>query len=169
MHIGSLFGQSADPVAPLAESLTRGGIPCIPTDTIAADLWAKMLFNCTLNPLGAILDVPYGALGAQPSTVALMNRIADEIFAVCHAMNMPLHWPSCSAFLEDFYGQQVPATANHHSSTLQDIKAGKRTEIDALNGQVITLAERHGVSVPYNQCLYRLVKFIESSTRDIRP
>lgn len=48
------------------------------------------------------------------------------------------------------------------SSTLQDILAGKRTEIEALNGAVIRLAQRHGLDVPYNQAVYQLVRFMES-------
>lgn len=45
---------------------------------------------------------------------------------------------------------------------LQDIAAGRRTEIDALNGVVIRLAQQHGVAVPYNQAVYSLIQFIEN-------
>ena len=166
IHIGSPYGQPQSRVSSLAQAMAQGDIPCITTDAIVKDLWAKMLFNCTLNPLGAILDVPYGALAGQPSTTFLMNQIIDEIFAVCRAAGLPLHWETPMDFQNAFYGQQVPATANHRSSTLQDIKAGKRTEIDALNGQVLLLAQRHGLVTPYNESVYRLIKFTERAGLD---
>lgn len=52
--------------------------------------------------------------------------------------------------------------SEHKSSTLQDIAARKRTEIDALNGAVIKLAEQFRLAVPYNLVAYNLVKFIEA-------
>ena len=45
---------------------------------------------------------------------------------------------------------------------LQDIAAGKRTEIDALNGAIIRLADEQGVPVPHNRSVYNLIKFVES-------
>ena len=54
-------------------------------------------------------------------------------------------------------------TAEHKSSTLQDIAAKKRTEIDALNGAVIKLAQKFKLAVPYNCTAYNLVKFIEAN------
>ncbi|MFC1763020.1 ketopantoate reductase family protein [Planctomycetota bacterium] len=161
IHIGSLFDSPLEAIAALAQGITQGDIPCEITPTIDRDLWAKMLFNCTLNPLGAILDVPYGALAEHSSTRDLMDPIVAEIFTVCAAAGYQMHWETPEAFLEIFYGQQVPDTARHRSSTLQDIKAGKRTEIDALNGQIIALSRTLNIDVPYNRAVYRLVKFLE--------
>jgi 2-dehydropantoate 2-reductase len=72
---------------------------------------------------------------------------------------------SVKGFLDVFYGKLVPDAAGHKSSMLQDIAAKKRTEIDALNGAVIELAERLKTSVPYNSIAYNLVKFIEARRR----
>jgi len=62
IHIGSLFGGDLSEIENLCESITKGAIPCESTNEIEKDLWAKMLYNCALNGLGAILDVPYGEL-----------------------------------------------------------------------------------------------------------
>jgi 2-dehydropantoate 2-reductase len=146
----------------LAASIAIGDIPCQTTDTIEKDLWAKMLFNCTLNPLGTILDVPYGALAGHDSTRDLMDRIVEEIFRVLQATGYKTHWTEPTGFLEVFYGRLIPDTALHRSSTLQDIRLGKRTEIEALNGAVIRLAQRHGLDVPCNLAVYHLIRFMES-------
>jgi 2-dehydropantoate 2-reductase len=65
IHIGSLFNENAADLVALSRSIADGGIPCKMTDEIGKDLWAKMLYNCALNPLGAIFDVPYGVRGVR--------------------------------------------------------------------------------------------------------
>jgi 2-dehydropantoate 2-reductase len=161
IHVGSLFATDLSVLEPLCRAIREGGIPCERTDAIEKDLWAKMLYNCALNPLGAILGVPYGALAAATSTRSLMDRIVEEVFAVMVAAGYRTHWQEPRQFLEVFYGKLVPDTAEHKSSTLQDLAAGKRTEIEALNGAAIYLARKHGIRVPYNLAVYNLIKFLE--------
>lgn len=163
IHIGSLFAADPACVEPLCRCISAGGIPCEKTDDIGRDLWAKMLYNCALNPLGAILKVPYGALADHATTRGLMSRIIEEVFRVMRAAGHRTHWASAGDFLRLFYERLVPDTAGHKSSTLQDIAAGRRTEIDALNGAVLALADRHGVAAPYNRAVYDLVKFVEGA------
>ncbi|HUT30815.1 MAG TPA: 2-dehydropantoate 2-reductase [Sedimentisphaerales bacterium] len=162
IHLGSLFGCDLSCLKDLALSITEGGIPCEITDSIERDLWAKMLYNCALNPLGAVLDVPYGALAEYEYTRQIMNGIVEEVFNVMERAGYKTHWQSPADFLEVFYAKLVPDTAGHKSSTLQDILARKKTEIDALNGAVIKLAEKCKTQVPYNLVVYNMVKSIEN-------
>ncbi|MEJ5260785.1 MAG: 2-dehydropantoate 2-reductase [Anaerohalosphaeraceae bacterium] len=162
IHIGSLFGESPEPLIPLCRAVSAGGIPCQTTAQIGKDLWAKMLYNCALNPLGAVLDVPYGKLAEHPSTRQIMNELIEETFDVMQACGWSTHWNTAKDFQEAFYGQMVPATAAHRSSTLQDLKAGKKTEIEALTGAVLRLAQKHRRAVPCSAFLYHLIDFIES-------
>jgi 2-dehydropantoate 2-reductase len=165
IHIGSLFGAGLQAVQDLAEAINNGSIPSETTGRIGRDIWAKMLYNCALNPLCAILDVPYGKLAEQESTRAVMDGIAGEVFAVMTKAGYETHWESAKDFLEVFYGKLVPDTAEHKSSTLQDIAAKKPTEIDALNGAVIRLAANFELPVPCNSVVYNIVKFIEAKIR----
>ena len=162
VRIGSLFGESAERVAPLCAALARGGIPCEPSADIASDLWAKLLYNATLNPLGAILGASYGALGASPHARGVMEALAHETFAVMEAAGRRTHWPSAAAWLADFYVRLLPPTAAHESSMLQDLRAGRRTEIDAITGAVVELAARHGVAAPVSGSVLALVRFLEA-------
>ncbi|MBN2182607.1 MAG: 2-dehydropantoate 2-reductase, partial [Sedimentisphaerales bacterium] len=162
IHIGSLFGGDLSKVKDLSAAINDGGIPCETTGDIGKDLWAKMLYNCALNPLGAVLDVPYGKLAEQEFTRAVMDGIAREVFDVMTAAGYGTHWQSVEDFLAVFYAELVPDTAGHKSSTLQDIAAKKPTEIEALNGAVIKLAEKFAISVPYNLVIYNIIKFIEA-------
>ena len=162
IHIGSLFHEDLVCIENLCQSIDKGGIPCEAASEIEKDLWAKMLYNCALNPLGAILDVQYGVLAEREPSRIIMKGIVEEVFEVIKAAGYETHWQSPNDFLEVFYDKLVPDTAEHKSSTLQDILAKKKTEIDALNGAVIKLAEKHEVHVPYNSAVYNIVKFIEA-------
>lgn len=162
IHIGSLFGSPITAVADLAKAIDAGGIPCETTAEIGRDIWAKMLYNCSLNPVGAVLDVTYGELAEQKSSRMFLDGIIEEAFDVMTRAGYETHWDSVKGFLDVFYSKLVPDTAGHKSSMLQDIAAKKRTEIDALNGAVIELAERLKIPVPYNSVAYNLVKFIEA-------
>jgi 2-dehydropantoate 2-reductase len=162
IHIGSLFNEDLECIEELCQFIDKGGIPCEATSDIEKDLWTKMLYNCALNSLGAILDVPYGELAEQESSRIIMKGIVEEVFDVIHAAGYQTHWQRPQDFLEVFYKKLVPDTAEHKSSTLQDILAQKKTEIDALNGAVIKLAEKYNVNVPYNSAVYNIVKFIEA-------
>jgi 2-dehydropantoate 2-reductase len=162
IHIGSLFGADLSAVEDLSRAINNGDIPCEIVSDVIKDLWAKMLYNCALNPLGAILDVPYGKLAELEYSRSIMNCIIEEIFQVMSKAGFQTHCDNAKCFIEIFYNKLVPDTAKHKSSTLQDIAAKKPTEIEALNGAVIELAKKHGIETPYNMVVYNIIKFIES-------
>lgn len=161
VHVGSLFGLPLDPIEPLCRAINGGGIPCLAWKDIAKDLWAKMLYNCALNPLGAILNVPYGKLAESKHSRELMNQIIEEVYSIMGATGFETYWATAGEYQNIFYNQLIPPTAEHKSSTLQDLQAGKKTEIEALTGQVIKLAEGVKLDVPCNRMLYNLIRFIE--------
>jgi len=161
IHIGSLFDGDLAAIEYLCDSITKGDIPCEVTRDIGKDLWAKMLYNCALNPLGAILNVPYGELCESVYTRDLMNCIVEETFEVMKESGHETHWECAEDYLEIFYHKLVPSTAAHNSSMLQDIQAKKKTEIDALNGAVLRLAEEFHIDTPCNFILCNMIRFLE--------
>lgn len=161
--LGNLAHCDVRPLEPLARAITDGGIPCEITDAVDKALWAKMLYNCTLNPLGAIVGVHYGALTENPYSVAIMNSIIDEVFAVMTAAGYSTSWPDADSYRKEFYAKLVPDTYNHNSSTLQDIRAKRPTEIETLTGCILSLAAEHNIPVPVNTMLYRLVRTMEAN------
>ena len=113
--------------------------------------------------------MPYGALAESEDTRALMRDVAEEIFRVMQAAGYRTRYPDADAFLAALYEELLPPTARHESSTLQDLRAGRRTEIDALNGAVVRLAEAHGVEVPVNRSLVAMIRKLEERARTDRP
>lgn len=160
--IGSLQGEDPKDLQEIADMITASGINCELTDEVDKYLWAKMLYNCSLNPLGAILDVNYGKLTENEYTIELMNRIIDEIFNVIKASGYSTLWDSPDEYRSIFYSKLVPDTYNHFSSTHQDIQRKIKTEIDSLTGKVIDLGEKNNIDVGTNKIIYNLIKAIES-------
>jgi 2-dehydropantoate 2-reductase len=132
-------------------------IPCAATPKILSHLWAKAFYNAPLNALGALLNVHYGALGDDPELRATMDRIIDEAFAVAQRRGVEPLWESARAYREFFYGQLLPPTYDHRSSMLQDLRRGRRTEIDAINGRIWQYGKQAGVPTPYNEIMTRLI------------
>jgi 2-dehydropantoate 2-reductase len=150
-------------LAQAVEDLSRAGIPTCQVDDILTHLWGKVLYNCALNPLGAILGVPYGALGDDPQTCEFMRLIIQEIYQVAAARGVVLGHTDATAYFQHFMENLVPATADHRPSMWQDLQAGRRTEIDALNGAICRYGETAKVPTPYNDAVCRLVRFLERS------
>ena len=160
--IGSLYGNSLQDILPLAQGINDGGIPCEVTEEIGKALWAKMLYNCTLNPLGAILNVNYGKLTESSYATDIMNRIIEEIFQVMIAAGYSTYWEDAESYKKEFYNKLIPSTYDHRSSTLQDIERKNITEIDSLTHVIIRLGKKMNISVPYNDLIYNLIKTKES-------
>jgi 2-dehydropantoate 2-reductase len=150
--------RRVDAAARLAAALDAAGVPARPTATIVADLWGKVFYNAALNPLGALLGLAYGALPEDPDTRAVMDAVLDEAFAVAVADGVTLPWGDAAAYRATFYGRLVPSTAAHRSSMLQDLERGRPTEIDAINGHVVTRGAALGVPTPVNGTLARLIR-----------
>lgn len=157
-RIGQPEGAVArERVEAVAAAIDKAGIPTAVAENISAVLWDKVLYNAALNPLGAILECPYGRLAEQADTRALMDRIIDEIFTVCRAHGISLNWPTAEDYRRHFYTRLVPPTATHYPSMYYDLKACKRVEIEALNGAVVRLAREKGLDAPVNETIVRLL------------
>jgi len=147
----------------LAEAIDRAGLPCRATAHVQRHLFAKLLYNCALNPLGAILGVHYGGLGDSSATRGIMDRLVLETFAVIRAMGAKTLWQTPEEYLAYFYGTQIPATYHHRPSMLQDLEAGKCTEIEALTGYVSKMGSQYHIATPVCDTLSALIRFREQN------
>jgi 2-dehydropantoate 2-reductase len=142
----------ADAVAEVAAVLRRAGFNCRVAQDIQARLWEKLLVNAAINPLTALLRVPNGELPDLPRAWELAVAAAREVQAVARAQGVAL-----AGDPELLVARVCQATAANRSSMLQDVLAGRPTEIDALNGQVAARGAALGVPTPVNHLLTRLV------------
>lgn len=163
IHIGSLYGKNNEKTEKLANAINAGDIPCKTTENIDKDIWAKMLFNCTLNPLGAIFNVSYGELGESENMRTIINMIAHEIFEILKKTTYQTWWHTSDSYLSEFYTKILPKVQKHKSSMLQDIRDKKPTEIDALNGSIIKLGQKYQLKTNVNEIVFNMVRYIENS------
>lgn len=141
-----------------AKIIADAGIPCHYSDDVQVNLWAKSVYNCALNPLGALLGATYGELADDDHARDIMNAIIGECIEVAQAQGVPLPWGDAEAFQREFYEQMIPPTRDHRASMLQDMELDRRTEIDALNGLIVFYGQMLGVETPVNRVITSLIK-----------
>ena len=154
-----------DRIDEITQAFSAAGIPTQITTEITKFIWSKMLYNCALNPLSALQNVPYGKLLESEETRGTMRKIVGEIFAVARAQGIGLFWERPEEYIELLFGRLIPDTAAHFASMAQDLQAGRKTEIEALNGAIVRLGKEAGVDCPANAALSELVRAAESSAR----
>lgn len=161
--LGSPAGMvPAEKIERVCDDFNDAGIPSQLTDNITASLWGKVLYNSSLNPLGAILNVPYGRLSDTTQVLDVMRRIISEIFAVAGAKGIDLGYAGPDEYYAFLIEKQLPPTAQHRASMLQDMELGRRTEIDALNGAISRYGKELGVATPANDVITAIIKGLES-------
>ena len=143
----------------LAALFVRAEVPCVVSQNIAGELWAKLVMNCAYNPISALSCARYGRITGDEGTREVMRAVTEEVIAVAGAAGVRL--PDVN--LVDAVFRLGVAMAGATSSTAQDIARGKRTEIDSLNGYVARRGAELGVDTPVNQTLHALVKLLEGA------
>jgi 2-dehydropantoate 2-reductase len=136
------------------------GIPAEALPSVEPLLWEKVLYNCGLNPLGALHGLTYGEVVASPELRSVLDAAIDEGFAVARASGIALPWQHAADFRAYFHAALVPPTAAHRSSMRQDLEAGRRTEVDAIGGAIVRAGARTGIATPVNA---RLVAAIHAA------
>lgn len=141
----------------LARIFSKAGLPTEATADVQKYLWTKLIYNSALNPLASFLGVPYGFLSEYEPLRFLMNQIIHEAYLVGRRKRLKLTPQTAEGYLRLFYRKLVPSTYDHHPSMLQDLRRGKRTEIDALNGALVKLGKSLGLDTPFNQLMVSLI------------
>ncbi|MBE5953498.1 MAG: ketopantoate reductase family protein [Lachnospiraceae bacterium] len=158
---GSIYGGDLEVIRPLAEAINRSGLPAQVDEDISVALWDKFIYNTTLNPLGAILDMSYGELAASDYAHSMMDVLIEETFTVIKAAGCRTNWDNADDYRDYLFNEMIPVTGAHRSSTLQDIKKNKKTEIDTMTGSLLAIASQCNVAVPVHTMIYSLIKAME--------
>jgi 2-dehydropantoate 2-reductase len=159
-RVGSITGDMAQ-AERVAALLGETGLQVEATAAIAGEIWAKVVVNAAINPATAVTGLNNGALLRIPPVRELMERAAEEAIDVARAEGAPL--PDDDLLVRA--RRVAELTAFNRSSMLQDVERGRRTEIDAICGEIIQRGLKHGIDTPINLALHALVKGIEESTR----
>ena len=142
----------------IAELFNRAGLNTSISDDILSRLWTKLLVNTGINGLTATLSCKNGELLTLPGAAERLERLVNEAQAIADALNINV--PENSV---EITREVCSKTRDNISSMLQDIKKQRRTEIDAINGAVVTAGERIGIDTPENRLLVEQVKELEKT------
>lgn len=165
--IGQLktFRAGAEPdrglLAGIAALFAGAGVTVKVSDDIEADLWIKLLMNCTYNAISALGRSAYGRMVATPEVNAVMREAAGEVAAVAKARGIRLPDDIVETAMK--LADAMPQTM---SSTAQDIAKGRPTEVAYLNGYVMRQGEKLGTATPVNRTLNALIELLEQSGAD---
>jgi 2-dehydropantoate 2-reductase len=146
----------------VAELIVAGGLKAQAFPDLRPAQWSKLIFNATVNGVAALTGLPHDFHFAQTEQLSDLGTLVRDLVAegkeVALAAGVELH--------DDPWEMNVLATQRghrHFPSMLEDVEARRPTEVELINGALVREAERHGVSVPLQTALYRLVKAREAS------
>ncbi|MBO9688761.1 ketopantoate reductase family protein [Roseateles chitosanitabidus] len=153
---GELVIEPAPGAERVAQAFVASGVAVEISDNVRGALWSKLLINCAYNALSALSDQPYGELVKGEGVWTVMDQLLDEGHAVAEADGVRLVGDVREAV------RKIAVTMpGQFSSTAQDLRRGKPTEIDHLNGFLVRRGEALGIPVPANRVLHTLVRLAE--------
>jgi 2-dehydropantoate 2-reductase len=147
--------------ARVADLFRRGGLTVTVTPEFATVLWRKLVYNAFSNPLTSLLGLRVHELATHPTSVTLAPMLVAECRAVAAAEGIELSPDLDTAMLHDL--RQVPVAVT--SSMSQDLRRGRELELDALNGAVVRIAERHRIAVPLNAAIVTVLTALSQASR----
>ena len=145
LSFGPLGGDADadDRLLPVTDTLTGAGFDARASATIVQELWDKWAMLATLGAATTLMRASIGAINQAPGGPAFLHALAAETTAVAEASGHPIRGKA-AAMLEATIATTEPAT----SSMYRDLVQGLPVEADAIVGDMVTEARRHGVPVP---------------------
>ena len=122
-------------------------------------LWWKFMINVGINQPSAALRAPYAAFQESRDARDLMESAMREVMALAAKANIRL----TEEDIQNWYRVLSGLSPQGKTSMLQDVEAGRKTEVEMFAGKVIELGRRYNVPTPVNQQLFETIKQIEAS------
>ena len=160
VFFGEADGSRSERVVALEELFDGTPIVYHVSEHIIEDIWYKFALNVSRNLPQAILNCGFGAYAASEHVAYLSQRLRDEVVAVAAAQDIDISGPNPVGV-----NSNQPPYARF--STLQDLDAGRPTEIDMFSGTVIRMGREFGVPTPYNDFAYHAIKALEEKNAGV--
>ena len=162
---GKLYFGEADNTHPsprvrtVQAALDRAGIVYeVPAD-MKRILWWKFMVNVGMNPSSAVLRAPYGTFQSSPDARALMEALMHEVLVLAGSAGVNL----VEKDIEDWYAVLYTLSPQGKTSMLQDVEAGRKTEVEMLAGKVVELGQGCGIATPVNRTMLQIIRAMEQS------
>ncbi|GAK58198.1 2-dehydropantoate 2-reductase [Candidatus Vecturithrix granuli] len=160
------FGEAENPtlterVKRVQDFFERAGIIYETPQDMIRLLWWKFMINVGVNQSSAVLRAPFGVFQKSEDARALMETAMREVVELAQAANVNL----VEEDIRNWYNFLFTLSPNGKTSMLQDLEAGRKTEVEIFGGKVVELSKTYSIPTPVNQTLLRIIKVLESSYR----
>lgn len=139
------------------KSFDRAGIIYETPEDMIRMMWWKFMINVGMNQASAVMRAPYGVFQVSPEARDLMNALMKEVIALANVMDVNL----TNRDIEEWYKFLDVLSPQGKTSMLQDIEAGRKTEVEIFGEKVVELGKIHGVPTPVNQTVFQIIKVLE--------
>ncbi|MCC6194048.1 MAG: ketopantoate reductase family protein, partial [Burkholderiales bacterium] len=161
VRLWTLAGHEHPFIATVSQALSRAGLACTADAGVVVAIWEKATFNAAMNSIASVTGFDVGGMADDPDIQALVRTVLDECTAVAQASGVPVSRERIDEAVRHAFATHRP----HKPSMLQDILAGRATEIESINGAIVEHAQRAGVAAPAVRALLQLVRARERKAR----
>lgn len=161
LHIGEMDGGITERLETVADAWRAGGFEVSTFDDIDQMVWEKLICNCAYSGPCALTGLSIGELQAHPSAWSVATACAIEAYQVAQAKGITLDFNDPVAYVKAF-GETIP---NARPSMLLDHLAGRRSEVDNINGAIPREGAVLGIATPVNSVVVALLEAKESGFR----
>jgi 2-dehydropantoate 2-reductase len=159
-----IFGEAdnavvSDRVRRVQEAFSRAGIAWETPPDMIRMLWWKFMINVGMNQASAAMRAPYGAFQNRAEARDLMEALMREVIALAGPAGVNLGEPD----IADWRRVLQTLSPGGKTSMLQDVEAGRKTEVEIFGGTVVALGERYGVPTPVNRTLFQIIRVLEGA------
>jgi 2-dehydropantoate 2-reductase len=158
LRLGEMDGGMSDRLEAVAEAWRAGSFKVLTFDDIHKMVWEKLICNCTYSGCGALTGLTVGQMQADPFAWSISSGCALEAFNVSQAKGIRLDFEDPIAYVRAF-GQKIPGA---RPSMLLDHLAGRKAEIDNINGAIPREGGKLGVATPVNSTVVALLRAKEA-------
>jgi 2-dehydropantoate 2-reductase len=149
--------SKSERIAAVSETLTRAGFKAPVSSDLRGEIWTKLWGNLSFNPISALTGATLAGICRRPETRELAADMMREAQAVGEALGVRFR----ISLEKRIAGAE--AVGEHKTSMLQDVLAGRQTEIDALVGSIVELGEIVGAPTPRIKAILACVKLLEAA------
>jgi 2-dehydropantoate 2-reductase len=142
----------------LQEALTRAAIPHeVPADMMRT-MWWKFMVNVGINQASAVLRAPYGVFHTSADARALMLLLMQEVIELAGKVSINLTLQD----VDEWSSVLSTLAPEGKTSMLQDIEAGRKTEVEIFAGKVVSMGAEYKIATPVNQSILHIIKVLEN-------
>lgn len=160
IYLGEKYNKNYSPkLTAVKELFDRSGIPYIIPENMLYELWWKFGMNVGINQTSAILKAPYGIFQKHKEARELMQMACREVVQISEKAGIGLTEESIARY----FSIVNTLSPEGKTSMLQDVDAGRKTEVEIFAGTVIDLGIKYGIPTPVNDMMYRMIRVIEQN------